>query len=76
VADARPAVQCRAGHGLDAVQRFETALLKAKRAMANHDFDEFFVTLDLMECLSTQGDAFDAICLVRGAPGARAAWLL
>ena len=55
---------------LDAVQRFETALLKAKRAMVNHDFDEFFVTLDLMDCLSTQSDAFDAICLVCGAPSA------
>jgi len=52
------------------VQRFETALLKAKRAMVNHDFDEFFVTLDLMDCLSTQSDAFDAICLVCGAPSA------
>ena len=33
--------------------------------MASRDFDEFFVTLDLTECLSMQGDAFDALCLVR-----------
>ena len=36
--------------------------------MASRDFDEFFVTLDLTECLSMQGDAFDALCLVRARP--------
>ena len=51
--------------GPDAVQRFETALVKARRAMASREFEDFFVTLDLTECLNTQSDAFDALCLVQ-----------
>jgi hypothetical protein len=55
----------RCGTVTDAVARFEAALLKARRAVASRDFDEFFVTLDLNECLTMQADAFDALCMVR-----------